>query len=344
MEKNIILVRSAHQLIGMNLIGYGWENIDFSSYDSGKDLIKRGFKEKGINFGRKRKQIEKFRNIKSGDIIVVPMNKAIAIGIATNNRSYIASENLDIPYSSNRIEVDFFGKDSKVINILRSELDMNLEQRLKIRTTIADLNDFKEEILKIVERIQKGEDYEWSTIFAEKEEKAKNDFIKSMLRRMRTGKGLGIRAGGTGLETLIEEIFKAKDYETFIPSKNSKNRKNKLIADVDIVAYKNGEFSTKGELILIQAKHHKGTTSNHGIMQLEAIQEYSFGKYGEFSEDDYTIKKILITTAKKDSDENNSIVYIINGQNFSEWLYNNIYLLSKDTRERLGISEVPTLV
>ncbi len=343
MDKNIILVRSGYKLIGDNLIGYGWSQVNFKKYNNGKDLIKLGFKEKGIEYGRKRKQIERFQNIKSGDIIVVPVNRAIVIGIATDKKFYVENENLDIPYSSNRIEVVFFRKDSKVINILRSELDMNLEQRLKIRTTIANLNDFREEILQIVQKIQEGKSYERSTVFAEKEENAKNDFIKSILKRMRTGKGLGIRAGGTGLETLIEEVFKAKNYETFIPSKNSKNRKNKLIADVDVVAYRDGEFSTKGEVLLIQAKHHKGTTGDHGVKQLEAIKDFNFGKYGEFSEDDYTIKKVLVTTAEKDV-LNNSSIDIINGESFAEWLYDNLSLLSKDTKERLGISEIPTLI
>jgi len=341
MAKNIILVRSAQELIEKDLVGYGWENVKFENYGDGKDLIKRGFKANGIDIGRKRKQIERYQNIKEGDIVVVPVNRAIAIGIATNNKDY--EENSTTPYSANRIIVNFFTKESKVIYVLRSALDMNFEQRLKIRTTIANLNDFDEEINQVIEQIKAGKNYKRGTVFANKEKKAKDNFIEEMLKRMRTGKGLGIAAGGSGLEELIKEIFQAKGYEAFIPPKNKKNSKNKHIADVDIVAYKNGELSTKGELILIQAKHHKGTTSDHGVKQLEAMVDYSFGKNGEFSEDDYAVKKILITTAKKDIKNNNSI-QIINGQLFVEWLYENIDLLDKKTKEQLGVSEVPTLV
>ena len=340
MEKKIILVRSSQKLIEEDLVGYGWENVKFKEYTDGKDLIKNGFRAKGIDFGRKRKQIERYQNIKNGDIIVVPINKAIAIGIATEEKYH--EENSGVKYSANRIKVNFFKKDSKVIYISRSDLDTNFEQRLKIRTTIANLNDFEEEVGQIIEQIETGKDYEKSTIFANKEKKAKDKFIKEMLKRMRTGKGLSISAGGSGLEELIKEIFQSKGYNTFIPSKNKKNKKNKHIADVDIVAYRNGELLSKGELILIQAKHHKGTTGNHGVKQLEAIVDYSFGNI-EFSEDDYTVKKILITTAQKENENNNS-VHIINGQLFVEWLYDNIHLLSKKTKEQLGISEIPTIV
>ena len=150
----------------------------------------------------------------------------------------------DIAYSANRIGVKFFqNKESEVLYVSRTSLDMNFEQRLKIRTSIADLNDFKEEIEQIIEQIKSGKDYERSTVFANKEKKAKGDFIQGMLKRMRTGKGLGIAAGGTGLEELIQEIFRAKGYEAFIPPKNKKSAKNKHIADVDIVAYKDGELS-----------------------------------------------------------------------------------------------------
>ena len=147
MGRNIILVRSAQELIEKDLVGYGWKNVRFKDYGDGKDLIKRGFKANGIDLGRKRKQIERYQNIKEGDIVVVPVNRAIAIGIATNNKDH--EENSKIPYSANRIVVNFFTKESKVIYVLRSALDMDFEQRLKIRTSIANLNDFDEELKRV---------------------------------------------------------------------------------------------------------------------------------------------------------------------------------------------------
>lgn len=344
MESKIILVRSSDKLIEKDLIGYGWKNVRFDDYENGKDLIKRGFKEKGIKYGRKRKQIELFKNITKGDIIVVSLNKAIAIGIAESEVFY--EENTEgVPYSSNRIKVKFFRLkgSSKITRILRQELDTDLEQKLKIRHTIANLGDHRNEIKGIVKRLKEGGSYERSTIFAEKEAKAKTEFVANMQQRLKTGESLGIRAGGAGLEALIKEIFDAKGYTTFIPSKKSKNDKNDHIADTDVVAYKNGELGTKGELILIQAKHHKGTTSNHGIKQLEAVRDYSFGINGAFSEDDYIVKKILITTADK-KEEGNTEISIINGSSFSAWLYENMFLLSKKTKQLLGISEIPTLI
>ena len=340
MEQNIILVRGAQELIKEGWVSYGWD-INFKEYKDGKDLIERGFKAQGKKFGRKRKQIEKFRDIKAGDIIVVPVNKAIVIGVATDEREYV--KNPDIRYSSNRIKVDFYKKDSKVIYIKRAELDMRLEQRLKIRTSIASLLSFKAEISKIINKIENGEEYSWNTAFIEKEQKAKEDFIDKITKRMSTGKGLGIRAGGIGLETLIKEILCIKGYEAFIPAKNSKSVKNKHIADVDIVAFKNGEFDTKGELLLIQVKHHKGKTNDRGVKQLEEYKDYTFLGNEDFTEDEYTIKKILITTGQKVQNDNENIK-IIDGNMFSVWLYENINLLSYKTKTLLGISEVPTLI
>jgi restriction system protein len=341
MKKNIILVRSTPKLIEDDVIGYGWINVKFKDYGDGKDLINRGFKARKIDFGRKRKQIERFQNIKEGDIVIVPVHKAIAIGIATGDKIYV--ENPNVAYSANRIRVKFYRNDSKkIIYVLRSELENNFEKRLKIRTTIANLNDFRENIERIVSQIENGNDYKRSTIFANKEEEAKNNFIEAMFERMQTGKNLTIDAGGAGLEKLIKEIFEKKGYDTLIPSKNKKSKKESPIADVDVVAYKSGELSTKGELILIQAKHHSGTTNNHGVEQLKAVEDYTFGEE-EFSEDEYTIKKILITTAKIDKQPNSSI-HIIDGQMFAEWLYDNLALLSKKTKVQLGISDVPTLI
>jgi restriction system protein len=338
MENNIFLVRSAQKLIEQDLIGYGWEKVNFTKYSDAKELIEHGFD--GIDFGRKRKQIERYYNIKKGDIIIVPVQRAIAIGIATGEKLY--ETNAEINYSANRIKVNFLKKDSKVIYISRSNLETRFQQRLKIRTSIANFNDFRDEVETIIKSINNGENYEKSTIFANKEREAKEKFIEKMLTRMQNSEDITIAAGGAGLEALIREMFESKGYDTFIPPKNKKGENNEHIADADIVAYKNGELWSKGELILIQAKHHKGETSDRGVKQLEAIEDYTFGNM-EFSEDDYVVKKILITTGQKES-QNHSQVQIIDGQLFVEWLYDNLALLSKKTKEQLGISEVPTLV
>ena len=80
-EPEIVLVRSARELINQNQIGYGWENINFSIYSSDEDLIEDGFKKQGYNLGRKTKQIKRYFNLKKDDIVIVPVSGAIAIGI-----------------------------------------------------------------------------------------------------------------------------------------------------------------------------------------------------------------------------------------------------------------------
>lgn len=334
MNNKIILVRSSRELVKQGLVGYAWEKVDFSQYSITKDLFEKGFKD--INVGRKRKQIKYFFELTEGDIVVVPVSGAIAIGIVKAEKK-IYIPNSEIAFSANRIKVDFFQDDKGIVYVPRGEIATNLERRLKIRMSVASLESFRSDIEKIVSKLETKEIYTWNSDMLEKEENAKNNFINELDERLRTEKGLGIAAGGYGLEKLIRDIFEVKGYEAFIPSKNDRPAGE----DVDIVAHKEGEFGSKGEKYLIQVKHHRGNTGRTGLVQLIACKD-------DEENDEYCYKKILITTAKvadelkKEAELHNIIV--VEGRQLSEWLFENLDLLSKVTLLKLGISNTPSLL
>ncbi len=334
MGNKVILVRSSRELIEKGYVGYGWNSIDFSQYSTVKELLSKGFMSTKI--GRKKKQIKRYFELKSGDIVIVPVSGAIAAGIVEGTKEY--EHNSEIPLSANRIKVSFF-KDTndKTMYVPRVKIATNLERRLKIRMSVANLEGFRGDIEKIVFKLENNEIYTWNSDMQQREEDAKNNFINKLEERLRTEKGLGLAAGGYGLEKLIRELFEAKGYESRIPSKNERPAGE----DVDIIASMEGEFASKGEKYLIQAKHHRGITGRTGLDQLIACKD-------EEEDDTHSYKKILITTAtvsealKQEAKSNNII--IVEGYQLAEWIFDNIGLLSKETLLQLGISEVPSLL
>jgi len=345
MNRKIILVRTPKSLVEKGLIGYGWKQVVFRDYQDSTILIENGFKANNINMGRKRKQIKLFHDIQEGDIIVVPIKKSIAIGIATDRKDYEATP--DERYTNNRIIVEFFkDKNGETIYIPRTELENQFETRLRIRTSIASLQSFEVHINEILEDLNSGKTYDWQRMIEKKEDEAYELFIKDLSQRFQRGSRIGLKAGGDGLEELIEEIFIAKGYSTQIPAKNKKNSSSK-IADVDIIATKNFEFADldneeidKEENFgyLIQAKHHKKKTSEAGLNQLIAYDEEGYDNH----------KKVLITTAEvtdalREKAKTHNVM-VIDGENFVRYLYNNIDFLSPESLRNLGISITPTLI
>ena len=154
----VYLVRSPGKLIAENLAGYGWPQVDFSSAEDTDDLMKL-FADKGINPGRQRNQIKRFFSIKEGDIVVVPLHRAAAFGIATGKRSYAKG----ISYGENRIGVEYFRhEDGAVVRVPRIKLPEALSKRLKIRMAVASLDEFKDDISRIINQINSAnssEDY-----------------------------------------------------------------------------------------------------------------------------------------------------------------------------------------
>lgn len=328
-QVNFVMVRSP-KLINHNQIGYGWARVDFSQFDTDTDLIDQGFKD--IDRGRQTNQIKRYFNLKQGDYVIVPFSGSIAIAEVVGQKSYHPITK-GLPYGENRITVGYL-KHKDGYFIPRSSLSTALQNRLKIRPTIGDLNEFSEELYKHIESIKNDELYTWNTEQQFKQQKAIDKFKQDLLARLRNNKDMNLKSGGIGLEQLIKEILSAKGYDARIPAKNEKSG----IQDVDIIATRLSEFSEKTEGIFIQVKHHEGITGNYGIRQ---VAEY------EINEDDYThIDRVLVTTAEFKNTDFAELhdVTVLAGSDFINWIYDNLNLLSDDSLLALGISSLPTLL
>lgn len=326
---NFMMVRSP-KLITNNQIGYGWGNVDFSQFDNTTDLINEGFK--GVDVGRQTKQIKRYFNLKQGDYVIIPFSGTIAIAEVIGQKThYPISEG--IQFGENRISVRYL-KHNDGYFIPRSNLTTALQNRLKVRMTVCDLNEFSDELYKHIESIKNDKLYTWNTEQELKIQQNTEKFKADLLSRLQSNKDINLRSGGIGLEHLIKEILEAKNYNAHIPAKNEKSG----IQDVDIIATRLSEFSEKKEGIFIQVKHHEGTTGNHGIKQVAAY---------EVNEDDYSqIDRVLITTAdfKNNDFANLHNVTVLAGSDFVNWIYENLEYLSKDSLLSLGISSLPTLL
>ena len=328
-QTTFMMVRSP-KLIKNNQIGYGWGNVNFSQFDNTTDLLKQGFK--GVDVGRQTNQIKRYFNLKEGDYVIVPFSGTIAIAEVIGAKShYPITEG--IQYGENRISVRYL-KHNGGYFIPRNNLSTALQNRLKIRMTVCDLNEFSDELYKHIESIKSDKLYTWNTEQELKLQQNTEKFKADLLSRLRNNKDINLQSGGIGLEHLIKEILEAKNYTTHIPAKNERSG----IQDVDVVATRLSEFSEKKEGIFIQVKHHEGTTGNRGIRQ---VAEY------EINEDDYThIDRVLITTAEfKNTDfANLHNVTVLAGADFVNWIFDNLEYLSKDSLSSLGISSLPTLL
>lgn len=328
-QVNFVMVRSP-KLIKNNQIGYGWASVNFSQFETIKDLIEQGFQ--GIDRGRQTNQIKRYFNLKQGDYVIVPFSGTIAIAEVVGHKShYPITEGLQ--YGENRISVRYL-KHNDGYFIPRSNLTTALQNRLKVYMTICDLNEFSDELYKHIESIKNDKLYTWNTEQELKLQRNTEKFKADLLSRLRSNKDINLRSGGIGLEHLIQEILKAKNYTAHIPAKNERTG----IQDVDIIATRLSEFSEKKEGIFIQVKHHDGTTGNHGIRQ---VAEY------EVNEDDYSqIDKVLITTADFKNNDFAELhdVTVLAGADFVNWIYDNLNLLSDDSLSSLGISSLPTLL
>lgn len=125
-------------------MGVGWGRADFSQQASAEEVLKT-LKD----VGRNSNSIRYFFNLSVGDIVVVPLSRAIAIGIVSGNKRFVPEfANLN---ACNQVSVDFFcNDDGKIIRIPRNDLSEGLSSHLKIRKAIARLHNFRKEIEKII--------------------------------------------------------------------------------------------------------------------------------------------------------------------------------------------------
>ncbi|WP_067094553.1 MULTISPECIES: restriction endonuclease [Marinomonas] len=318
-SKNIVLVRSPQQLIKENLAGYGWGCIDFSSYSSASEIHTSLREDHNVNLGRHKKQIQRFFQIKEGDLVVVPIPRAIVLGIATGKKSFQEGIN----YGENQVEVAYFRDvDGKVIRIPRSKLSQGLESRLKIRFSIASLKDFQDEINDYVDQLKESGSVCFDTIFQQKLDDAVDTFKSALLDSLKNGQ-TNLKSGGNGLERLLKELLEIEGYTAHIEAKN----KSSDISDIDISATRTDPVSSNR--VFIQAKHHSGNTDRHGIKQLIAIDEQEH-------HDKWLITTGTVTEENRKYAEEHDIK-VMDGKELVDWIYHRVDRLSSYTKEVLKI-------
>ena len=326
----ILMVRSSISVLEKECIGYGWTKIDFSNCESATQVIEQINEryEKGIS--RHGNSVRRFFNLSEGDIVIVPLPKAVAIGIVNGKKSFDFSQAKN--KACNLISVNFFRtSEGRVLRIPRKSITQGLESRLKVRKSNTNLIEFKDEINRIVDSIKSNGAYKQETHILEKVAEAESNFKHRLLKSITSG-ATWLSAGGNGFEQLVKELLIIEGYTANIQAKNQTSD----ISDIDIVARRIDRFSESN--LMIQVKHHSNVSGSHGLKQLIAFNEF----------DDTDYQKWFITTADV-SDESLELavqndIRVMVGAEVVDWLYEHLDELSKATKHQLGIIEIPVLL
>lgn len=325
-----IMIRSPMSVLENDHIGYGWAKVNFSEHKNATDVISKINEEYTNGIGRHSNSIKRFFNLENGDIVVVPLSKAVVIGIVNGKKSF--DQNLAKTKACNLVSVNFFRTNNgHILRIPRKSLTQGFESRLKVRKSNTNLNDFKEEIARIIDSIESNGAYKQETYLLEKISEAEQKFKKDLLTSITSGT-TWLSAGGNGLEQLVKELLIIEGYTAAIQPKNQSTG----ISDIDIIASRIDRFSESN--LLIQVKHHSNISGSHGLKQLIAFNDF----------EDMEHQKWFITTAdmtdsSMDLASQNNIKVMV-GFDFIDWVYENISDLSYATKQQLGIIEIPLLL
>lgn len=324
----ILLHRSPIEVIQTGYIGYGWKHVNFSEYQNINELLV-AFKEKYPKANRHHNMIRRFFNLKVGDIVIIPIPKAIIIGEVVGDKKYFDN----IPYGNNQVKVNFFKNNGNLIKINNYRLSTALQARLRVQQTNVSLDqDFTDEINQILASIKKIGNYDNNILF-QQETQAIESFKINLLKNIQENK-VWLKAGGRGLEELIKKLLEIDGYQAKICAKNQSNG----IDDIDIIAFKDDRFFSYK--LLIQVKHHQGTSNSIGVKQLNEYQD---------DNNNTILKKLLITTANHVNETaenlaNENNIQIMLGAELVDWIYDSLPKLSQSTKEELGIFESYQLV
>ena len=98
-ERNYYMVRafnsSEEYFVKNNVVCAGWSEVNFSSFHNSKELreeVKKEYYSTNTNasvVSRKLNTVERFKNIKEGDYIIVPYGAYIILAIAKKEEKYV---------------------------------------------------------------------------------------------------------------------------------------------------------------------------------------------------------------------------------------------------------------
>lgn len=329
-ESRCYLVRTEREFVNKELVAIGWSWVNFTEHEDANKIISK----MGNHIGKAGNQIRRFVGMKQGDIVVVPLHKSVAIGIATDKILY--SETDKSKDRANQRIVNFLKEEKgKPAIILRTSFDEAFQRRLKVPgMTVNSLVEFKEQIEKAISDLHAGKIFSWSDRADEEIKKLEDYFKKVLLKNIQNGK-TNLQTGGVGLEHLVKDLLIVEGYTAKVMSK----RAFASFADADVIASKSDKFSeTK---LLVQVKHHHGTTGSWGVEQLKAIKTESQKK-------DYSDYQLVLVTSglvgeslRKDAENNN--ISVIDGNELVDWISDSLGDLPETTKIKLGICEVPQI-
>jgi len=332
-ENRHYLVRTTPELLERGIVGVGWVEFRFCEFTDAESAIQEVIRKWG-SIRRWGNQIRRFYAIKEGDLIVAPMPYAVAIGRATGGIFY--DDNYRGADRANQRRVEFpRDGECKVIQVPRTSFSEAFQRRLLVRgMTVNDLGQFAAEVQDAFEGAGKGVESGWTRGILESRTKRQQIFRERLLDNIQRG-NTNLKTSGRGLEDLISELLKCDGYESRVLPK----RRFKGSADADIEASRSDRWAAVK--LLVQVKHHQRQTGGHGVNQLKQIPELHPGQFDEH-------QRILVTSAsvseelRREAEKED--ILVMDGDGLVDWISDHIAGLSAQTKDSLGIFEVPTVL
>lgn len=318
------------------VVAVGWSKVDFTaaaSEDAVADRVwEQYYKEGHVAaqvIGKKKNEVRRFKGLRKGDRIVIPHWGDIHIAIATGRERFNRKDAINRDLGNQHVVQFQRFDDGKLASFPRGSLSLALQSRMRVRgATISDLNEFGEEIEKLVH----GEAYTDSIDRSIDEQKIA--FVRHFAAILQDGTS-ALQAGGIGLERLVAELLQADGYSAKVQSK----KRFPELADADVEAIRDDHVTSVK--LLVQVKHHSGTSDVWGAQQLQNILNKQPDVFSEY-------QLVLVTSAKASKDLqqfcDDHDIRLITGIELAEWIADDWSRLSKDTLHRLRLGNVPQII
>jgi len=341
MSHNYYMVRAMdsteqyfNAFFGSGIVGVGWSNVDFTEYASSEELreavrlsyyMDNQYRQQLVS--KHLNEVERFKNIQSGDYILVPYYSGVAIAVAEEKEIH-ANDAVEINLVNQR-RVQYRRKNGELLVVPRNELSEGLQRRLRVPgNSVSNLYEFHEEI----DRLFSADSYSYSMAQQEKEDSHLQKLRSSLIDRIRQG-DTNLQTGGIGLERLVCELMRIEGYTANVLAKTKFAGK----ADADIEAYRTDAFSNAK--ILVQVKHHSGISPRAGIQQIvEVLEQTQYEDYDGWFVTSANVSEDDLLFAKEHG------IHVMEGHDLADLIISDADKLPEEFRLRLGISRYPTLI
>lgn len=319
-----------------SVVAIGWSSVDFTGFDDPESLANH-IEEKYYAdddrdpryIGKLTGQVARFKSIEEGDRILVPYLEGVRLAVASGEERHDedAGERRDL---ANQHKVQYLGEDGEPVTTPRKNLPNALQKRLRVPGSfVLDLSEFSD----VIEQVFETPDWTFGRETLHQTEAEVQQFKDELLNRLQTGE-TQFAAGGRGMEELTCELLEIEGYKAEVLPKREFPGK----ADADVRATKSDPIHDI--TALVQVKAHDGKTGTEGAKQLTRITDEA----PEYADSSF----VLLTSGDPSSDlqeycSQNEIV-LVGGEDLIDWIYDDLDQLSSETRQKLGIVEVPRLL